>query len=66
VSSNTGLWRAAGSLSDLAVEQLPCRVGMPGVTRRFVDEVEEHPAQVLTLSPALRIRGLSLDPPIRL
>ena len=31
---------------------------MPGVTSRLVDEMEEHPPEVLTFSPARRVRGL--------
>lgn len=42
-------------LTGLAIRQLPSRVCMASMTRRLVDEVENHPAQVLALTPAVEI-----------
>ena len=58
LSQNAGLWRTGWSLCGVAIEQFSRRVCMPGVSSRLVDEMEEHPPEVLILSPSRSVRGM--------
>ena len=51
--------RLRASLTGLAVEQFPGRVGVPGVSSSLVDQMQYHPAQVVAFRPVAGIRLLS-------
>ncbi len=45
-------WRSL--LAGRAIEELTSGIRVTGVARRFVDEVDEHPAEVGAMSPVAR------------
>jgi hypothetical protein len=48
-------WPTAVLLAGLSIKHLPSRVRMASVTCRLVDEMENHPTEILALSPAVSV-----------